>query len=220
MIKKEIFEFLEDLKANNNREWFQDNKDIYQSLRTDFMHIVEMLIHEISQFDRSIAGLQPKDCIFRINRDIRFSKDKSPYKTNIGGFITPGGRNSGKAGYYIHVEPGASMLAGGIYMPPSPILKAIRTEIYENADEFKEILDQADFKQYFGGLTGEKLKSAPRGFPKDYEDLELLKYKHYTVLMEVKDNELQHPDFFTKALEVFEAMYPLNRFLNQVVSQL
>lgn len=216
MISKETYQFLKDLRNNNYKEWFHENRPVYDSCRQHFIHVVEILIHEISHFDKSISGIQPKDCIFRINRDIRFSNDKSPYKTNFGAFITPGGRNAGKAGYYIHIEPGGSFLAGGIYMPPSPILKAIRQEIFENYDEFLEIVKDKSFVKYFGDIDAEKLKTAPRGFPKDFIGVEYLKFKHYTVMDAKTDVEFMSEDFLSIVIEEFKALQPLNTFINNV----
>jgi uncharacterized protein (TIGR02453 family) len=219
MISKETYQFLKDLQNNNYKEWFQENRKTYDACRQHFVHVVELLIHEVSQFDRSVSGNSPKNCIFRINRDVRFSKDKSPYKTNFGAFITPGGRNAGKAGYYLHVEPEGSFLAGGIYMPPSPVLKAIRKEIFENYEEFLEIIKEKDFVKYYGDFEGERLKRCPRGFPEDFEGIEYLKLKHFTVMDSKPDKDLMNADFFNTAIEEFEALYPLNRFLNNIETQ-
>lgn len=219
MINNEIYEFLKKLKDNNYKEWFHENRKTYDECRQQFIHVVELLIHAISQFDKSVAGNQPKDCIFRINRDIRFSKDKSPYKTNFGAFITPGGRNSGKAGYYIHIEPGNSFLAGGIYMPPAPVLKAIRQVIFDNYEEFLEIINESDFCKYYNDIDADKLKTRPRGFPEDFEGIEYLKLKHFTVIDIKPDADFMDADFFSKAIEEFEALYPFNRFLNNAAGE-
>ncbi len=218
MINSSTFAFLNDLKANNNREWFHDNKKRYDEARQNFIHVLEILIHEIGQFDSSIKGQLPKDALFRINRDIRFSKDKSPYKTNIGAFITPKGRNSGYAGYYVHLEPDNSFLAGGIYMPPSPILKSIRQEIFENFDEFKSIVENAEFKNQFGEeLYGDKLKTRPKGFPEDFIGMEYLRFKHFTVAKSVSDIFMTNGDFLRNTLDTFKILYLFNRFLNYAV---
>jgi uncharacterized protein (TIGR02453 family) len=161
-----------------------------------------------------------KDTIFRIYRDIRFSRDKTPYKTNFGAYISKGGRRGRYAGYYLHVEPGASMLAGGIYMPPPDVLKAVRTEIYENVEEFKGIIGSREFKDYFGELWGEKLKSVPQGFPADFKDGDLLKFKHYTAAMDVPDSEVLDEGYTEKVIKVFRALKPFNRFLNNAVENI
>ena len=139
MINKNILLFLNELKNNNNRDWFHANKPKYNEAKVEFENYINNLIPEIGKFDNEIKHLEAKECIFRIFRDVRFSKDKSPYKPNFGAYIVKGGKKSGNAGYYLHIEPENSFLGGGIYMPPSNILKAIRIEIYENIDEFKSI---------------------------------------------------------------------------------
>ena len=217
MFDPDILTFLKDLKQNNNRDWFQANKATYQACKDNFISNIELIIHTVSQFDNSVAGLAPKDCIFRINRDIRFSKDKSPYKTNFGAFIAPGGRNKGKAGYYVHIEPGNAFLAGGIYMPPSPVLKAIRQEIFENFEEFRQIVEDKTFVKHFKYIDADKLKTKPKGFPDDFEGLEYLKFKHYTVLKSINDKDFLQPDFMNVVKEVFEALFTLNRFLNYAI---
>ena len=209
---------MSDLKKNNHKEWFHRNKPVYQRVRREFEQYVGFLIAGLAQFDDAVQNLEARDCIFRINRDIRFSKDKSPYKTNFGAYIAPGGRKGGYAGYYIHLEPGASFVAGGIYMPSSPALKAIRNEIYHHTDEFLELLDDPDFKKHFGGLDNiEKLKTAPQGFPKDFEHIGLLNHKHYTASKPLSDEDLAGETLIDDVLEAYEALYPLNYFLNEAI---
>ena len=218
MISSEMLDFLRDLAANNNKEWFHANKFRYQPVRKEFERYIAYLIAEIASFDDSIKNLQPKDCIFRINRDIRFSSDKSPYKTNFGAFIVPGGRRAGYAGYYFHVEPDNSFVAGGIYRPSSESLKAIRREIYENTDEFKAIIYGSGFVEQFGSIvSGGKLKTAPKGFPKDFEDVDLLNYKDYTVLKPLDEDLLTSEQITEAVMEAFETVFPLNQFLNEAI---
>ena len=213
-----MLDFLRDLAANNNKDWFHANKSRYQLVRKEFERYIAQLIAGIAAFDDSIKNLQPKDCIFRINRDIRFTHDKSPYKTNFGAFIAPGGRRAGYAGYYFHVEPDNSFAAGGIYRPSANSLKAIRTEIYENTGRFKEIIFDPDFIEQFGSIvTDEKLKTAPKGFPKDFEDIELLNYKDYTVIKPLDEDQLTSEQLTEKVMEAFETVFPLNQFLNEAI---
>ncbi|HBH50165.1 MAG TPA: TIGR02453 family protein [Bacteroidales bacterium] len=219
MFTPDIFSFLGDLSANNYKEWFHENKPRYQSCRDNFNQNIELIIHEISSFDKSVAGLEPKNCVFRINRDIRFSKDKSPYKTNFGAFIAPGGRNKGNAGYYLHLDPAGSFLAGGIYMPPSPVLKSIRQEIFENLEEFEEIVTHPEFIKHFKAIDAEKLKTKPKGFPDDFRGLEYLKFKHYTVIKQYNSEDFCKIDFLKEIKEVYKSLYPLNRFLNFAVQK-
>lgn len=219
MLSKNLILFLSELKENNYKEWFHENKTAYQLAKKEFEQFLAHTIAEISQFDASIKTLEPKNSIFRINRDVRFSKDKSPYKTNFGGFIVPGGKKAGNAGYYIHIEPGNSFLGGGIYMPPSDRLKAIRTEIFENTDEFKKIIDNKNFKKHFKEITSEdKLKTAPKGFSKDFEDIDLLRYKHYTVIKPIDENLITSNKFTDEISDVFKALYPFNSFLNEAIN--
>ncbi|MCF8335961.1 MAG: DUF2461 domain-containing protein [Bacteroidales bacterium] len=219
MISTEMLDFLRDLAANNNKEWFHANKYRYQLVRKEFEQYVALLIAEIASFDESIKNLHPKDCIFRINREIRFARDKSPYKTNFGAFIAPGGRKGGYAGYYFHVEPANSFVEGGIYRPSSGSLKAIRTDIFENTEEFKEIIYDPDIVEQFGTIiTDEKLKTAPKGFPKDFKDVDLLNYKDYTVLKPLEEDLLTSEHLTGALLEAFETVYPLNVFINEAIA--
>jgi uncharacterized protein (TIGR02453 family) len=220
MISRETFRFLQQLKVNNDKVWFDANRSQYSKLRKEFEDFLEIVIAEISQFDREASQTTARASIFRINRDIRFSNDKLPYKTNFGAFIAKGGRKGINSGYYIHIEPGECFLAGGIYMPSAPMLKAIREEIFENTDAFKDIIHSPDFMKHFGDRIGdEKLKSAPRGFPKDFPDMDYLKYKSYTVLKSEPDSIYQKPDFIKEIKAVFKAMAPFNQFLNHAVEE-
>lgn len=218
MLNPDLLRFLEDLKNNNNTEWFEKNRDRYKELREHFVNFTALLIHELSAMDPSIGYPDPKKTIFRINRDIRFSKNKDPYKTNMGAFISGGGRKTALPGYYFHIEPGANMIAGGMYRPPAPELKRIRKEIFENPKEFREIIHQHEFQKAFGELYGEKLKTAPMGYPKDHPDIELVNYKSYTVLREVSDEFLVSPDLLNETLYYYKLMKPLNDFLNRAVN--
>jgi uncharacterized protein (TIGR02453 family) len=211
------FTFLRLLQKNNNREWFNANKSLYDEAKQEFEHITELLIHEIASFDKGISGLVPKDCIFRIYRDVRFSADKSPYKTNFGAYLSKGGKKSFFAGYYLHLEPKESLLAGGIYMPPPNVLKVVRQEIYENIEEFKGIISEPSFVKHFGGFSGDKLRTAPKGFPKEFPDIDLLKYKNYTVLESLTDAELSKDNILLQLKEGFKVMYSLNKFLNNAI---
>lgn len=218
MISRELIDFLIHLRENNYKEWFHENKSTYQRVRKEYEQFVALIIAQIAQFDDSVKYLTPKDCIFRINRDIRFSKDKSPYKTNFGAFIAPGGRKSGYAGYYFHLEPDSSFLAGGIYMPSSQALKSIRTEIYHHAEELKNIIYDQKFKEFFGGFTEmDKLKVGPKDFPKDFEDIDLLKHKHFTVSRMIPGEILHSEELMDFLMESYQAVYPLNRFLNEAI---
>lgn len=219
MINSELLDFLKILQQNNNRDWFHAHKADYDKHRMGFVQFAELVIHIIAEFDKSVSGLEPKDCIYRINRDIRFSNDKSPYKTNMGAFIAPGGRNAGMAGYYVHIEPNGCFLSGGIYMPTSPTLKAIRKEVYANYEEFLEIISNKEFKKHFGEFSGERLKTKPVGFPEDFEGLEYLKLKHFTVLKNKTEKEMSSPEILDEIKRVFKALHPLVKFINQAIKE-
>lgn len=218
MLQKTTLDFLKKLKANNKKEWFDTNRSAYETARKDFTSFLELLVPELSGFDNSLKGLEAKKCVFRINRDIRFSNDKTPYKTNFGASISPGGKKSMTPGYYIHIEPGKSFLAGGVYMPEAPILAAIRQEIDYNAKEFKKILAAKEFVKYFGGIADEgKLRTAPKGYAKDHPQIELLKNKHFIVVHNFKDDKIHSKDFVKYCLAVFKAMYPFDLFLRRAI---
>lgn len=216
---KAILNFLSELKNNNNKEWMDANKPLYQNLRKEFIGITDHLLKEMSKFDEGIQGLDPKKCIFRINRDVRFSKDKSPYKTNFGAFMVEGGKKSGNAGYYLHIQPGGeSFFGGGVYMPPSDRLTKIRQEIDYNPSELKNIIAASGFQGYFKEVKGEKLKTAPKGYPKDHPNIELLKLKSYTVWKELSDEELKSKEVAGYVLGGFKTMKPFNDYFNVAMS--
>jgi uncharacterized protein (TIGR02453 family) len=220
MLKPSVMSFLKDLKKNNNREWFDANRNRYQEARQAFELYLSVVMGEIQKFDKEAVNAAPKDCIFRIFRDIRFSNDKTPYKSNFGAYIARGGRKSPLAGYYLHIESGASMLAGGVYLPQPDVLKAIRTEIYNNADEFRSIIHDPVFSKHFGEIDAPRLTTAPKGFPKDFKDIGLLQYKYYTITKSESDSAVVKPAYINEVSEVFRAMVPFNRFLNEAIKEM
>jgi uncharacterized protein (TIGR02453 family) len=215
----EVFEFLEELKVNNNREWFQENKKRYDALHKQFIEVVQQMIERITVFDPEIAGLDAKSCVYRIYRDIRFSSDKTPYKTHFGAYMTGyGGRTSPYAGYYIHLEPGSALLSGGVWCPPSPLLKKLRQDIYDNMDEFLGIIESKKFKATYPALDGELLKRMPAGFPQDCPYDYILKHKDFIVAAMKPDAFFCEKDWMDKAVEDFKTLQPFNHFLNYTVS--
>lgn len=219
MISKKSFEFLQELKTNNNKEWFAQNKLRYEEALSDFKNLVQKLITELSRIDSRIIGVEAKDCIFRIYRDVRFSKDKTPYKPNFGAYISNGGRKSTFGGYYIHFEHENSFLAGGVYMPEKNVLKAVRDEIYYNVDNFKSIVLDSKFVKYFGELMGEKLVKIPQGYPKDFPEAEFLKYKNYAFLHQVENDFFFTENALQKTLDIFKILKPFNDFVNQAIEE-
>lgn len=219
MFSSDIPGFLEELKKNNNREWFQANKKWYEQCRADFELFITLLISEIGKFDRSIGSLKASDCLFRIYRDIRFSPDKTPYKTNFGAYIARGGRKSEFAGYYFHIEPGNCMLAGGIYMPSKEILKAVREEIFHNPEDILAIIHNKEFRKVFPAITGEQLKTAPQGYPKDWEYIDLLKFKDYNLVRPFMVSDMKKKNFLEFVTETYRMMYPFNEYLNGIILQ-
>ena len=216
MIQQSSLKFLSTLKKNNNRDWFQANKKEYDAAKKDFIDYVQKLIAGISTFDKKVSGLEAKNCVFRINRDVRFSHDKSPYKTNMGANISPGGKKSPAAGYYFHVEPGGSFIAGGMFQPEPDKLKAVREDIIYDPDDFKKIIGSKEFKKHYSKLWDEgKLKTAPKGFDKEHPDIDLVKYKSYIAVKNLSDKEVLDKNLVKNALEAFKALKPMNDFLNK-----
>jgi uncharacterized protein (TIGR02453 family) len=215
-IKKTTLDFLTAINCNNNRDWFIANKPLYLQAKENYEAFVQEIIDRIITFEPIMKGLEARSCVYRINRDIRFSHDKTPYKSHFGAFMVRGGKKNGDkfAGYYFHIEPGKSILAGGAYMPPSPWLSSIREKISDDPEEFLKIIKVKDFIKYFGSIDGEKLKTAPKGYPKDHPYLELLKYKSYLVVNETSDKMVLGKDFQDHVINVFKAMKPLNDYLN------
>jgi len=214
---KNVLDFLTELSSNNNREWFTANKSRYLEARASFDAMIDRLIPEIRKFDPSIGPVTAKDCVFRIYRDVRFSKDKSPYKTNMGGFIVKGGRKGGYAGYYLHIDPVESFIAGGNHMPSPEHLKKIRQEIMYNIDEFKGILNKPSFRKTYGSIEGDRLSRPPKDFPADFPDIDLLKFKSYTVMHAADSKVVLKDDFEGHVIRTFRELYPLNRFLNRAL---
>ena len=207
-----VLEFAAALKQNNNRPWFLEHREDYDLARARFEEYVSALIRELSKTD-PLADLTPKDCIFRMNRDLRFTKDKTPYKPYMSAYIAPGGRKSRLLGYYVHLEPGNVMLAGGLYEPTPPQLTAWRESISRNSGPFKEIISESSFKKVFGEVGGEKLKTIPRGFDINHPDADLLRLKSVTVTHKVSDAEVVLPGFFDATIEIFHVMKPFLNYL-------
>mgnify|MGYP003426987115 FL=1 len=206
-------QFLKTLLKNNNREWFTEHKNLYIEAQKDVLLFVENLIEEMSKFDEEILKIDAKKSLFRIYRDVRFSKDKSPYKTNFGAGLGMG-KGTRITGYYLHIEPGKSFLAGGVYQPEPSVLKEIRKEISMSGNEFLKILEQKDFRNHFRGLSVEnKLQRVPAGFEKDDPMAEYLKLKNFIVVHPISDASLLKENAAKDFAKIFESIKPLNDFL-------
>jgi len=217
---KDTLLFLKDLAARNDREWFAANKKRFEAASKDVEALVGEIITKAAKWDKSLEGVQAKDCVFRIYRDVRFSKDKSPYKTAMGALIGKEGRKSTSAINYLHIEPGKSFVAGGAYMPDTAKMKAIRQEIDYNLEEFEALLNQKDFKAYFKGLEeGEhKGKMMPKGYAKDNPAAEYLRFKSIIATRYFTDKEVESNSFKELVLEGLKLVQPLNAYLNRAMS--
>jgi len=219
MISKDSMKFLDDLKKNNNRDWFLANKSRYESYKKEYYRLVQDFLDEMKPKDHTLDPLEVKNCVFRVNRDIRFSKDKSPYKTHMGVWMSAGSKNTNLSGYYIHIESGASFIAAGLYWPDAPDLKKVRKEIAFFYDELEDIVNDENFKTVFGELDRDNvLKTSPKDFEKDHPAIEFLKLKSFTASAKIDDKSLLDPDFVKKTAAKLIALKPLNKFLNRALT--
>ena len=220
MIQRHTFDFLKELVENNNREWFQANKQRYEAARDNVIEFTGEWIKLLHKIDPSIDdALDAKKCVMRIYRDIRFRIDKTPYKNNFGISIPTKGLKAGRAEYYLQISPGNSFIAGGYWMPEKDHLKAIRQEIDYNAGELKRIIDDAGFIELFGEFRKqEQLKSVPREYSAENENIELLKLKSFVAFHQLKDEELLLKDAVVNVATICSKIYPLNVFLNNALA--
>lgn len=214
---KRTFSFLSRLKRNNNKVWFDKNKEEYLEIKAAWMELVGKVSNGIGSFDEFTGAQDPKNCTFRINKDIRFSKDKSPYKTHLGAYFARGGKKSLFAGYYLHLEPKNSFLAGGVWMPESQVLERIRQEIDYNGEELIKITKGKSFKKLFKEIEGDKLCRNPKNYPADHPHIELLKFKSLNVIHYLEDKQIESKNFVPNILKVYKEMKPLNDFLNRAI---
>lgn len=212
-----IIPFLSQLKENNNRDWFEAHRPDFEEAKSELVLLVTGLLKELAVFEPSMALLDPKKSIFRIYRDVRFSKNKDPYKTALGAFMAVGGKSGNHAGYYIHFEPDNCFIGGGIYGPEPATLKAIRQEIYFNGAAFDQLLHQPNFVKTFGEMRDEKLKRPPKGFPADFQYIDYLLYKHFVVstFFDVSNKEI--PQIIKEAAAKFAIMADFIQFLNSAI---
>jgi uncharacterized protein (TIGR02453 family) len=217
MLQGATIRFLKDLKKNNNRPWFEKNKSAYQKAKEDIDAFTQQVIDALGKIDADIAPLTPKDCTFRIYRDVRFSKDKLPYKTNMGAYFNKGGKKASTAGYYFHCEPGQNMAGGGLWMPMPPELSKVRQEIDYNFEEWKKIVGHRNYKKMFpAGVDGIGiLARPPKGYEADNPAIEFLKMKSFVVRHSFSDADLQSRSLLKELLKTFETMKDFISFLNR-----
>lgn len=212
-----ILSFLKILEKNNNREWFLAHKGDYEYVKEQVSALTSNFLQYLKTIDSSLMHLTPKDCTYRIYRDVRFSKNKLPYKNHIGLFFAQGGKSSFGPGYYLHLQNGESFVGGGIYSPDGPRLKKIRQEIYYNVDDFLNILNNVSFKRYYNGISDfGKLKKAPRGYDIDYEYIDLLKNKSFVVSSPIIVEQMSNEEIVVFAKNAFQELKPFIDFFNTI----
>lgn len=214
-----ILKFLKDIARNNNRDWFEKNKARYLEAKQEFEDVVAAVLKGAARFDPGLGGLDPRKLPFRIYRDVRFSKDKRPYKVNMGAGFSPNGRLVQEPGYYLHLEPGnKSFVAGGIYQPDASILAKIRQEIDYNPQPLEKLFRSKSFSKYFDGFDDwDRLKTAPKGYPKDHPQLAWLKNKSFTVSAALTDTQVCDRNFVGNVVAVFKAIKPMNDYFRQAM---
>ena len=220
MIQQPTLDFLSELADNNHRDWFMANKNRYEAARENVVALTDELLKLMHNIDPALSpDLEGKKCVMRIYRDIRFSKDKTPYKINFGISLPTTGTKLGGAEYYLHIQSGKSFIAGGYWMPEANHLKAIRQEIDYNAQELKTIIDEPEFVKLFGDFrNGEKLKTVPRDYAPDNENIELLKLKSFIVLHNLSDKDIKSPKAAEAIARLCNKIYPLNVFLRNAIA--
>lgn len=221
MIKAESLQFLEDLKANNNRDWFLENKKRYELFKKDYQELVSDFLNEMKPLDGALENLEVKNCTFRINRDIRFSKDKTPYKTHLSIWMSTGAKGLNRSGYYIHIDKNECFLGGGLYSPEAPDLKKIRNEIAFFHEDLEAILNEKEFKKEFNGFNksdGNYLKNAPKDFEKDHPAIEYLKLKSFAAIHQFDISAVTKNDFVSKMSKNLILLKPLNEFINRALT--
>ncbi|MDQ3846336.1 MAG: DUF2461 domain-containing protein [Bacteroidota bacterium] len=221
MLEPATLRFLKGLSKNNNRPWFEAHRAAYEAARIDFQNFIQLVMDHLQKEDATITGLSARDCLFRINRDIRFSKNKAPYKTNFGASIKREGKKSVYAGYYFHLEPGKSFIGGGLWMPEAPTLKKVRQEVDYCWEEFQSIINEKEFKNIYSDLyKGDdvKLSTVPKGYEKENPAIDYLKLKSLIAEAGVPDVELTKPTLHQRTITAFKALQPLLYFFNRALA--
>ncbi len=218
MLQEATLQFFRDLKDNNTKLWFDENRAAYDAYRNDYLTLADHLAQEMVKYDPTLKGLTIRDTTFRIYRDVRFSKNKAPYKTQIGIVLQAGGRKSPLCAYYLHIEPGKSHAGGGLWMPESHILNKARKEIYYFFDEFKNIIQSQGFKKTFSGfeeVEGQKLSRPPKGYEAENPAIEYLKFKSLIVSKAIPDKIMTSDKLIPEVIEIFKTLQPLVEFINR-----
>jgi uncharacterized protein (TIGR02453 family) len=217
MVQTSTLQFLAELKLHNEKSWMDANRPAYLAAKADIEQLAAIFIQKVGEFDSSIANLQAKDCTFRINRDIRFSNDKAPYKTNMAIYLSRGGKKSPFAGYYLHIEPQKSFLAGGVWMPEADKLKKIRQEIDYNWQDFNAIISNPAFVQTLGALEKSEetsLSRPPKGYTIDHPGIDYLKLKSFIATSSLSDAQITQPSVIATIVKTAQTLHPLIQFLN------
>ncbi len=219
MVSRTTLTFLKNLEKNNNKPWFEENRPAYQKAKEEFQQLVTAIAGGIGKFDPDIALLDPLKCIFRQNRDVRFSKDKTPYKIHFGAYFNRGSKKVNTPGYYIHLQPGKSIIAAGWYQPEAPIVQKLRQEIDYNAEEWLAIFKHTSLRKYFKEAPdfNDTLIRPPKGYSEDNPVLKYLKLKSFVVSKSVKDEEILNGDFQKNAIDAFKSLYPFVQFLHRSI---
>ena len=221
MLSKDSLQFLDDLKANNNRDWFLDNKKRYEVFKKDYQQLVADFLDAMKPLDPTLEMLEVKNCTFRINRDIRFSKDKSPYKDHVGIWMSSGAKGMNRSGYYVHIARAGSFIAGGFYCPEAEDLKKVRKEIAFFHDDLEEIMHDKNFQKEFGDFDRNEnnlLKNPPKGYEKDHPAIEFLKLKSFETSQKFNIEEVLKKDFVSKMTQKLIVLKPLNDFINRALT--
>jgi len=212
-----VLAFLDGLERHNNKPWFEAHRAQYEHARAAFEAFVEDLIAALAATD-GLGGVTARECLFRLNRDLRFSRDKTPYKTYMSAAIGPGGKKSRTQPYYVQIGPhDRSMLAGGVYMPTPDQLRKWRQAVDQDATRLKKIINARQFRQLFNGLTGDRLATAPKGFARDHPDLDLLQLKQLTAVQTLSDKDVTSRDLVERVTRACNAMRPFLRYLDSIV---
>jgi len=218
MVQPTTIEFLKELKSNNSKSWFDQNRKRYDIMKSDYISLAGRILEQMKDIDPSLDMVTAKDCIFRINRDVRFSADKSPYKTNLGIALHPGGKKFNLAAYYLHIEPGQSFIGGGLWMPEAPLLSKVRKEIHYFYHDLVDILNNPLYKKTFGSLDvedGQKLTRPPKGYKAEDPAIEFLKLKSFTASTPLPDEMLTSDKLVGHIIDTFTILKPLIGFINR-----